>query len=76
MFKQIGKTPDPKPEGVPSHMTRMSRPLIVLIFGNTILNHLPTPPSSSNDLAERTCSNDNRNISKFQDTGVEVNSEM
>ena len=29
-------TPDPTPEGVPSHMTRMSRPLIVLIFGNTM----------------------------------------
>ena len=29
------RTPDPTPEGVPSHMTRMSRPLIVLIFGNT-----------------------------------------
>ena len=36
----VTQTPDPTPEGVPSHMTRVSRPLIVLIFGNTSLDLL------------------------------------
>ena len=31
----VNQTPDPTPEGVLSHKTRVSRPLIVLIFGNT-----------------------------------------